>query len=446
MVTRAEVAGRIVDVAIDGGRVVAVGPDLPHAGATIVDAAGGALVPGLHDHHLHLMAMAAARTSVRLDRAADPAGLDDAIGEAHRRVPPGRWLRSVGLDDRHGSLDRARLDRVAPGRPVRVQHRSGAAWVLSSAALAVIGRTEVADGWLHRADDDPPWPREEPDLAPVSTRLAALGVTGVTDATPSSTLDALAALAGARRRGDLAQRLVVTGGAALAGAEVPADLDRGPVKVVVTDHELPTIEALVEAFRAARRAGRAVAVHCVTRVGLVVALAAWEAVGAVAGDRIEHGSVVPVELLDQLVDLGLQVVTQPGFVADRGDRYLADVDADDQPHLYRCASLLDAGVPVAGSTDAPFGPDDPWVAIAAAIDRRTAAGVVLGADERLSPIRALELFLGRPDDPGGPTRRVEPGLPADLCLLDRPLATALAEPSAGHVRGTWIAGVAVFGG
>ena len=61
----------------------------------------------------------------------------------------------------------------------------------------------------------------------------------------------------------------------------------------------------------------------------------------------------------------------------------------------------------------------------AAIDRCTSSDVVLGADERVAPERALQLFLTSLGDPGGIPRRVQPGTTADLCLLDSPLAKAL---------------------
>lgn len=126
----------------------------------------------------------------------------------------------------------------------------------------------------------------------------------------------------------------------------------------------------------------------------------------------------------------------------------ADLDGHPAEVAVERGRIVEVGADlgVAGSTDAPFGPDDPWVAIAAAIDRRTPDGSVLGADERVPPRRALDLFLGRPDHPAGPPRRLEPGAPADLCLLDRPLADALAEPSSRHVRATWIDGRLVAGG
>ncbi len=75
-------------------------------------------------------------------------------------------------------------------------------------------------------------------------------------------------------------------------------------------------------------------------------------------------------------------------------------------------------------------PLPPW--IAAAVDRRTSGGVVLGADETLAPAAALGLWLT--------AERVAVGRPADLCLLDAPLAEVLADPSSTHVRHTVIAG------
>ncbi|PRC53753.1 amidohydrolase, partial [Mycobacterium sp. ITM-2017-0098] len=85
--------------------------------------------------------------------------------------------------------------------------------------------------------------------------------------------------------------------------------------------------------------------------------------------------------------------------------------------LWRLASLLDAGVSVALSTDAPFGDADPWAAMRAAVHRRAPSGVVLGSDERISAATALALFTG--DRPGVP-QRIGPGARGDLCILTAP--------------------------
>src|SRR5690606_10809802 len=131
---------------------------------------------------------------------------------------------------------------------------------------------------------------------------------------------------------------------------------------------LPELDTLAGWIETAHGVGRTVAVHCVTRSGLALALDAWEQAGSVPGDRIEHGSVVPPDLRRVAAARGLTVVTQPGFVLERGDRYLASVDAEGLPHLYPCRGLIEAGIPVGGGTDAPLGHPDPWRAVATAIE------------------------------------------------------------------------------
>jgi hypothetical protein len=157
----------------------------------------------------------------------------------------------------------------------------------------------------------------------------------------------------------------------------------GPRKVILDDATLPDAPQLGAMISQAHRSGSAVAVHCVTGEQLIVTVAAMERAG-VAGDWIEHASVVPPGYPAALARLGPTVVVQPGFISDRGDDYRREVEAAELAWPYPCASLIRAGVAVAGSTDAPFGPADPWRCIAAAAQRRTPGGTVLGRSERIS--------------------------------------------------------------
>ncbi len=396
--------------------------------------------------------------------------LEARIRDAHARTPPGVAIRAVHYDEvTGGPLDRRRLDTLAPGRAVRVQHRSGALWVLSSVALGQVGLlggdpapqgdpdTAVdgverdgaghATGRLFRLDD---WLRARladdrtADLAAVGRRLGSFGVTGVTDCTPTPTADYFDTLAEAVRTGALPLTVAVTGAPDLSDLPPPPPLRRGPVKIVVTDHLLPSFDDLVAWFTRAHGSGRPVAVHCVTRAALLLALAVWEETGSLTGDRIEHASVTPPDAIAAMARLSLTVVTQPAFVAARGDAYLRDVEQADRPDLYRCASFLEGGVAVGGSTDAPFGIDDPWVAVRAAVERLAPSGKRVGADRGLESAAALALFLGPLEQPGGPARRIAPGAPADLCLLDVPLDVALAAPSSRHVAMTIAGGERTF--
>jgi predicted amidohydrolase YtcJ len=454
LVVNGEVEGRPgVDVRLEGGCITDVGVQLERGAGEVVDAAGGAVLPGLHDHHVHLRALAAAEASVALGPPAvtDRAALAKALRAVARSAPPDTWIRGIGYHESvAGTLDASDLDDAVADRPVRVQHRSGALWVLNTAGLRQARIDESGEAGVERDAAGRPtgrlwrldrWLRErvppiDSDLAGVGRRAAAQGITGFTDADPD------------RSEADVGQLSVLPQRVHLMGPPgLRVDCGRGrtlgPVKVILDDDTLPSPETLAATARAAHAEERGIAVHCVTRAQLVVTVAAlWQA-GTIRLDRIEHAAVVPDELVDDLRVLGVTVVTQPGFVAERGDDYRKDVDPDDLPLLYRCRSLLDAGVRVAAGTDAPFGGSDPWRAVRAAVDRRTSSGAVLGAEERLEPGRALDLFLGAADQPA--TRRhVRLGAPADLCVLCLPLAAAASDPSSALVQATVIDGTVAY--
>ncbi|MBP2367767.1 amidohydrolase family protein [Pseudonocardia parietis] len=434
LLTGVRVAGRITRVRIAGERIAALGPDLtPGPGEETLDGGGAPLRPGVVDHHLHLHALAAAGASARcgppevLDAAALAAALDAAPGDAHG------WVRGIGYAETvAGDLDAAALDRLHDRRPVRVQHRSGAQWTFNRLGVRLLGlagadhpgierdgsgaptgRVRRADAWLR--DRLPP--TGLPDLGAVGQRLARHGITAVTDATPDLGPAALEHVRAAVREGSLPQRVQLLGVAVGAHVREPL-LTTGPYKIVLADSGLPGFDELVATIRAVHGTGRAVAVHCVTREALVLLLAALAEAGSRAGDRIEHAALVPAELIDELARLGVAVVTQPGFLTDRGHDYLHDVDARDRDDLYRCARLTAAGIPLALSSDAPYGPLDPAVVRAAAVTRRVPGGAVAGPGERLPPARARAAQHGPLDRPGGPPGRVAAGHPADLVLGD----------------------------
>ncbi|MET8209904.1 amidohydrolase family protein [Streptomyces sp. NPDC005373] len=412
-----EVQGRgRVDVRVRGGCVVEVGEHL--VGPRVIDGRGGALLPGLHDHHVHLAALAAERASVRVGPA-EVTGTD-GLAKALRAGQPGEWVRAVGYHESvAGVLDRAALDRLVDDRPVRVQHRSGELWMWNSAALRAAGLDE-GDGRFWRTDERlraclPPTPL---DIRGVGRLAAARGLTGFTNADPHPASDLRTLLK------ELPQRLTIM------------TLDpMAPVKIRLDDLTLPSPADLAERIMRARP--RPVAVHCVTRVQLFVTLLALDEAGSRPGDRVEHGAVIPEEAMDWIRGLGVTVVTQPHFPVERAAAYSADVLPEDRPHLYRCGTLVAAGVPVAAGTDAPYGTADPWSVM------RTAAG--RHGREAMSPRSALGLFLGAALAPGGPVRTVEPGAPADLCLLHVPLSRALGALTADVVRATFVGGMRLPG-
>ncbi|MFC9555220.1 amidohydrolase family protein [Rhodococcus sp. NPDC056960] len=450
-----ELPAGLRDVLIRDESISAIGIELDARGAEVIDGRGGALLPGLHDHHLHLHAIAADASSVRC--GPPHVRTPDDLARALASAPGNGWIRGVGyVETVAGLLDAAALDRLHAQRPVRLQHRSGAMWILNTQASALVGLDSAEQPGVERDDTGRPtgrvwradaWLRERlpaagpPALDTVGADLARFGVTGVTDATPDLPADSMAALIDAHRSGALPQRLHLLGAPVNDESHSrPATVTVGPYKIVLADSGLPDFDTLTDTIRHSHTRGRPVAVHCVSREALLLLLAVFDHVGTVPGDRIEHGALIPAESIDELRRLRLVVVTQPGFLAHRGDDYLDRVETRDLPDLYRCRSLLDHSVPLALSSDAPYGPLDPWAVISAATTRRAPTGDVIGPQERITTTEAFDRYLPPLDRPGGPPRTVMVGEPADLVLLDRSLTDALDTPNAESLRCTVIRG------
>lgn len=448
LIRRAELeGGEIASVRIAGGKIAAIGDPDPVPGDTVIDAHGGLLLPGLHDHHIHLAAYAASLASVR---CGPPEVADFGQFAACLDVPGSGWLRATGYHESvAGLLDAATLDRIVSDRPVRVQHRSGRMWFFNTAGLDLLlagnqpppgldrrtGRLFDCDTWLRQTLRSEP-----PSFGAVGTALAKVGVTGLTDMSPSN--DALMARHFAREigTGALPQRVLLAGSPALGhGGTAGPRLSLGAVKLHLHEADLPSLADACHLVAAAHDQGRVVAVHCATEVELIFTLAVFADAGVRYGDRIEHASVASDFAIEEIARLGLAVVTQPHFIAERGDAYHRDVEPEAQSLLYRLQGFVDAGIPLAAGSDAPFGAADPWASMAAAVSRKTGEGRIIGPAEALPAEQALDLYLRDPVDLRR-RRRVAVGAEADLCLLDRPWRDVRQALSSRSVRTVLVEG------
>ncbi len=114
-------------VAIRDGRVLAVGDDdevlsVAGGGARVIDLGGRRVLPGLVDAHFHFKGWALARRRLRLAGLPSLAAAQDAVREAARATPPGRWILGQGWSETNWPerrfLTAADLDAVAPEHPV----------------------------------------------------------------------------------------------------------------------------------------------------------------------------------------------------------------------------------------------------------------------------------------------------------------------------------------
>jgi predicted amidohydrolase YtcJ len=231
----------------------------------------------------------------------------------------------------------------------------------------------------------------------------------------------------------------------------------GSVKIMLHESRgeiTPPPEKVAEMVNMAHRQGFQVAIHAVEEGPICIAL---EAIARAQANfpridhrhRIEHCLLCPPPLVDALVETGSVVVTQPGFLHVYGEKYKADITPDLHGWLYRTKSLLECGVPVAGSSDCPVSPVAPLAGISAAMTRRSRDGIVLNKDESLSLFAALSLFTSVGAWVGfeeGQKGRIVPGMMADLIILDGDITEiASTEIDAMQVRTTIIDGKVVWG-
>jgi predicted amidohydrolase YtcJ len=142
--------------------------------------------------------------------------------------------------------------------------------------------------------------------------------------------------------------------------------------------------------------------------------------------RIEHAGAMYPPLTARAADLGIVIVSQPGFLSALGDGF-AEAFPGHGDQLYAFGSWRRAGLTVAGSSDAPVISAAPLLGLRDAVTRRTAGGQVLGPGERLTARDALALYttdaaaaMHRDNEIGS----LEPGKLADFVVLDgNPLRT-----------------------
>ena len=403
LIINAEVDGVRLDVRFQDKILELSSSIQPAPGESVIDAQGGALLPGLHDHHMHFLATAAWANSVDCG-AVDITGPDE-LGRLLRQQTGSGWLRGVNYHESiAGELQVRALDELADHRPVRIQHRSGKAWMLNSAAIELLQLQQYADidgvevdssgavtGRLFRLDG---WLRERlsadltSDISSLSRQLSSYGVTGFTDTSATNSQQTAQLFAQWQSDGVLQQDVLLMG---------DDSLHAGPLKVILDEDSLPDLENLVVRLQRARNRGRSIAFHCVSHLELLFALTALEQVPADSRDRIEHAAIVYDEMLPRLKQRGISVVTQPGFydqyLKQRGDQYLKDLEPREIEVLYRHRALLEAGVNTVVSSDGPYGPVNPWKVMDAASRRTTQSGTTIGGQERVGPDHSLRGYL-----------------------------------------------------
>lgn len=147
----------------------------------------------------------------------------------------------------------------------------------------------------------------------------------------------------------------------------------------------------------AHRAGWQVAAHAIGDAALDVVMDIFEEAQTLhprpdARHRIEHVNVASDDQIRRLAALGLIPVPQGRFVNELGDGAARALGPERTRLSYRVKALLDAGMEIPASTDAPVVSADPLLNIHDLVNRRTSSGADFVPEERISVAQGVRAY------------------------------------------------------
>ena len=500
-------------VAVRQGRIAAVGDSdvlLREAGAGTVriDLGGRTVVPGFDDAHAHVWKIGHLRTTMLDLRGVR--SLDELAAQLRRRsaaLAPGAWLLGRGFNEamlREGRLPtRHDLDAAVADRPVVLTRACGHMYAVNAMALeragigagtepptgGVIDRDdrgratgllrETAMGLVTRVMPAPAAAEYESMIDAALRHQLSLGITATSDCGVAPEL--LRVYRDMDARGALAARVNVMPLRRVDGAAAPVALpERFESEMLRVDtvkfladgglsgataalsvpyRHAPTTGVLrfddgelMALCRETHEAGWRIATHAIGDRAIDQVLDAYEALGPAArgrAHRIEHFGLPDAAQLSRAARLGVIAAPQTVFLHSLGRnfrQYLPDVL---MPRCYPVRAMLDAGITVALSSDAPVVEDDnPLLGIAAAVTRRDGEGAAIAPEQAITIGEALYAYtMGGAIAAGDARNRgsIVAGRRADLAVLSgNPLTTPPDALTGIAVDMTFLGGRRVF--
>jgi predicted amidohydrolase YtcJ len=415
---------------VEGDRIAAIDVEPP---GEHIDLAGGCLLPGFTDSHVHFPTWAMTRRELQLHGARDD--ILAAVAEAAPRVSPGRWLRGFGwtADGWEPSLEA--LDAVTGDVPTALLAHDWHSLWLNSAALAHArgdlerpgGVVDLEAGVLR---EEAAWAFRDRFTLPsheelVEATRAALPVAAARGVTAIHCKDGLI---GSREvYAELHDELPFRVWQSLPAhrvderpdyvkAYMDGTLGSGTARLLDgTGVEITSRDEFEEIVRAATRAGVPVAVHAIGDLANREALDVFEAVPDAVRPRIEHAQCLHPDDIPRFGALGVTASIQPSMAVT--DAPVAErLWADRLEGAYAYRSLHASGARLALGSDAPVEEMDPLQGLRDAVLREWRPHEALDLQAALEALTVTPAWLAGDADRRG---RLRPGMLADLVILDR---------------------------
>ncbi|MGM0411407.1 MAG: amidohydrolase [Bacillota bacterium] len=447
------------------------------------------IMPGFIDPHMHAIYLArdASKIACIPPKVKSIEELKERIKEKKKDLDKGEWIEGWGYDE--GKLKEGRspnrydLDEVAKDYPVVITRTCNHIAVANSKALEILGIDEnTSEPGENQIDKDEngkltgifredakimlnsrmPSNSIEDDaeiLANYSENLFAHGITTITDSMAETKpvdyyeMYQRAIDEGLKQRAilyykwddlkdgfsidkskkDLTSQLHVGGVKVLADGSVSGKTAWVNPSYLGEDDNFglktTTKKELLEAAQYAKQNNLQLVVHAMGEQAIDLVVNTFYNQKDWLDDRpsirVEHASMPTKEALEKALKGNITFVSQPIFIYAEIESYLNNLGRERTKKNYPYKTILESGIKLAFSSDAPAtawaDPVDPFTAIKSAVTRKAYDGTDTGQDEKIDLETAIRLYT---KEGGGVTGipkigQLKAGYKADFLLLDK---------------------------
>ncbi|KMY56160.1 amidohydrolase [Bacillus sp. FJAT-27231] len=465
------------------------GEEIEQCKGNVIDLQGRRVLPGFIDAHLHPwhLAMYSKQIAALPPNVHSIAELIEQIRERRKSLKEGQWIECWGYDE--GKLAEGRmptrwdLDEAAPDVPVIASRSCVHIATVNSKVLEMAGITKDTPnppgGQIDKDENGEPtgvlrenareivfklmpvqtMEEDAAALAELSPKLFAHGITAITDLmSRTAPVDYLEMYKKGQEKG-LKQRTVLyymwedlrmqpiedkerinrNNPVHIGGIKLFSDGSISGQTAWVNppflgegeNYGIPTTskEELLAAGEAAKKYGIQLVIHAMGEQAIDLIVDTFYDKEGWLEDapsvRIEHVTLPTQQAMKRMAEARIGIVTQPVFLYAEIESYLKNLGAERTKETYPIKTMLEMGIEVAFSSDAPgtawADPVNPFLGLKSAVTRKAYEGTDTGQDERIDVATAIELYtraaqqLTRIPQVG----QLKPGYHADFIVLDQ---------------------------
>lgn len=453
---------------------------------------GYTMIPGLVDSHMHLIGHGEKLLRLDFSNIKNSAEMLESLKIRAGKVPEGQWIIGEGWNENqledNKILHRTELDEVAPNHPVLLKRICRHALIANSKALQLANISKetidpVGGVIVRDVDDHPtgylldkaqemilniaPFPTLEEIQYALETSIKDCYKKGLVGGhtedlsyygSLENTLNAYYNVGnkGLKFRSHLLVHHQIVDEFQQRKREAHKFIEYGAMKIfadgalggrtallsfpykddpTTSGVAIHTKEDLEDLIKTARGFEMEVAVHAIGDLAFEWILELIEKHPPKKGqhDRLIHAQILRPELIEKTKSLPIILDIQPRFVASDFPWVIERIGEDYLKSCYAWKTLIEAGIPCAGGSDAPIEPVDPLLGIYAAITRSSDyenSGKSYLPEQKLSVFEAVELYTkGSAYAIHKENKRgmIKTGFTADFTVFDQDVFTLEAE-------------------